>query len=60
LREATARQIRETVATFGADKVPTETSRALQELDQMLAGIDPAVRVFDHPYYWGGFVLYGS
>jgi CHAT domain-containing protein len=60
LREATARQIRETVAMFGADKVPTETSRALQELDQMLAGIDPAVRVFDHPYYWGGFVLYGS
>jgi CHAT domain-containing protein/tetratricopeptide (TPR) repeat protein len=60
LREATARQIRETVATFVSDEIPTETSRVLREFDQMLASLDPGVRVFEHPYYWGGFVLYGS
>jgi CHAT domain-containing protein len=60
VREVTAEQIRDIIATLITDDIPPETCAVLQAFDQMLAGTDPASRVFEHPYYWGGFVLYGA
>jgi TPR repeat protein len=60
VREATAQQIRDTLVTYMTDEVPPDTAAALQAFDKMLAGIDPSECVFEHPYYWGGFILYGA
>jgi CHAT domain-containing protein len=60
VREATAEEIRDIIATLITDDIPPKTHAVLQAFDQMLAGTDPAVCVFEHPYYWGGFVLYGA
>jgi len=60
LREAAVEQIRPIVADLFADEIPAETRSALQEFDRMLSTLNPSAKVFDHPYYWGGFVLYGA
>jgi CHAT domain-containing protein len=60
VREATAEQIRDVIATLITDDIPPQTCAVLQAFDQMLAGTDPVACVFEHPYYWGSFVLYGA
>ncbi|MER9216904.1 CHAT domain-containing protein [Mesorhizobium sp. M0663] len=60
VREATVELLRPIVAGFIADNIPPATRSALQEFDRTLAGMDPSSKVFSHPYYWGGFVIYGA
>lgn len=60
VREATVEKLRPIVAAFVADGLPLKTRAALQEFDRTLAGMDSSSKIFAHPYYWGGFVLYGG
>lgn len=60
VREATAEQLRPIVADLIAEDIPPATRSALLEFDHALAGMPVSSKVFGHPYYWGGFVLYGA
>lgn len=52
--------MRSIVADFIANDVPSATRSALQEFDRKLATMPSSLKVFDPPYYWGSFVLYGA
>ncbi|HVQ07427.1 MAG TPA: CHAT domain-containing protein [Allosphingosinicella sp.] len=60
VREATVEQLRPIVTNFIADNIPPATRSALQEFDRALADMHPSRQVFHHPYYWGGFTIYGA
>jgi tetratricopeptide (TPR) repeat protein len=60
LRNATAAQIQAIAADFITDDIPSATRSALQELNRRLSTVEPSEKVFHHPYFWGGFVLYGA
>ena len=60
LRNATAAQIRKIAADFVDGDIPSATRLALHELNCQLSKGSPSDKVFNHPYYWGGFVLYGA
>jgi hypothetical protein len=38
------------------EELRTEITRILSEFENL----DPAAKPFEHPFYWGGFVLYGA
>ncbi|MEQ1954893.1 CHAT domain-containing protein [Mesorhizobium yinganensis] len=60
VREATVERLRPIVARLIADNIPPATRSALQEFDRTLATQPSSLKIFSHPYYWGGFVLYGA
>jgi tetratricopeptide (TPR) repeat protein len=60
MRDATAEKIHDLIVHLISEGIPPKTHALLEEFAEMLSGMDLAKRVFEHPYYWGGFVLYGA
>ena len=60
LRDATVAQSRKEVAELQAGLARvTGGAETTAQIDQLFADLPRTCKPFQHPYYWGGFVMFG-